>query len=396
MAKVFIEETTLTAIGDAIRGKEGTAELVPVNDMASRITSLPSGGGGGNEPTADELAVTGDCLYRFAYNHWNWLLSKYSNKITVQNITKLAYIFTGSSALTSIPFTINVNNCSDFKFCFYSCSGLTTTPKIRGTVKVTTATTFDGALDGCEKIPDVEDLLTPEMLDGWSTPKITSAYSAPAPIKLKNLKSIRRIPSWWYKFRLNPESTAIPTSTYSIYYEGFNSCHALDEITNIPVWASAGALTSNAFSNAFPNVSRAKSITFETNAGGTPIVASWKAQTIDLTSYVGYVKFSSQITSYNSEVKSAPAVTSSNYQELKDSPDYWTTNISYSRYNHDSAVETINSLPDTSAYLASAGGTNTIKFKGASGSDTDGGAINTLTEEEIAVAAAKGWTVTLV
>jgi hypothetical protein len=65
--------------------------------------------------------------------------------------------------------------------------------------------------------------------------------------------------------------------------------------------------------------------------------------------------------------------------------------VNYSRYNHDSAVETINSLPDTSAY-----GTNTIKFKGASGALTDGGAINTLTEEEIAVAAAKGWTVTLV
>ena len=43
MAKVFIEETTLTAIGDAIRVKEGTTELVPVNDMATRITSLPSG-----------------------------------------------------------------------------------------------------------------------------------------------------------------------------------------------------------------------------------------------------------------------------------------------------------------------------------------------------------------
>lgn len=69
--------------------------------------------------------------------------------------------------------------------------------------------------------------------------------------------------------------------------------------------------------------------------------------------------------------------------------------MSDSVYNHDSAVETINSLPDTSAYLASAGGTNTIKFKGASGSATAGGAINTLTEAEIAVATAKGWTVTL-
>lgn len=85
------------------------------------------------------------------------------------------------------------------------------------------------------------------------------------------------------------------------------------------------------------------------------------------------------------------------YQLLKDNEDSYTRKIAYSRYNHDSAVETINTLPDTSAYLAESGGTtNIIKFKGASGSATDGGAINTLTEQEIAVAAAKGWTVSLV
>ena len=84
------------------------------------------------------------------------------------------------------------------------------------------------------------------------------------------------------------------------------------------------------------------------------------------------------------------------YQALKDDPVSWTSDINYSRYNRISAIETINSLPDTSAYLATAGGTNTIKFEGAQGAKTDGGAINTMTEEEIAVATAKGWTVSFV
>ena len=84
------------------------------------------------------------------------------------------------------------------------------------------------------------------------------------------------------------------------------------------------------------------------------------------------------------------------YAALKNDPDWFTNKKEYSRYNHDSAVATINSLPDTSAYLATAGGTNTIKFTGAAGSATDGGAINTLTAEEIAVATAKGWTISLV
>ena len=85
------------------------------------------------------------------------------------------------------------------------------------------------------------------------------------------------------------------------------------------------------------------------------------------------------------------------YQLLKNNEDSWTRNVAYSRYNHDSAVETINTLPDTSAYLAESGGTtNIIQFRGVNGSATDGGAINTLTEAEIAVAAAKGWSVSFV
>ena len=123
----------------------------------------------------------------------------------------------------------------------------------------------------------------------------------------------------------------------------------------------------------------------------------WKNQAIDLGYYVGYTDNSNKITANNSGITSSKEVTNATtYQTLKNNPDWFTTNVAYSRYNHDSAVRTINSLPDTSAYLATAGGTNTIKFTGAAGSKTDGGAINTLTAEEIAVATAKGWTVTLV
>lgn len=40
MAKVFIEESTLTSIGDAIRSKEGTTELIPPLEMPARIKAL--------------------------------------------------------------------------------------------------------------------------------------------------------------------------------------------------------------------------------------------------------------------------------------------------------------------------------------------------------------------
>lgn len=44
MSKVFIEESTLTAIGNAIRAKSGGAELISPADMATEIANLPSGG----------------------------------------------------------------------------------------------------------------------------------------------------------------------------------------------------------------------------------------------------------------------------------------------------------------------------------------------------------------
>ena len=40
MAKVFIEEATLTAIGDAIREKEGSNDPIPVVDMSTRISAI--------------------------------------------------------------------------------------------------------------------------------------------------------------------------------------------------------------------------------------------------------------------------------------------------------------------------------------------------------------------
>ena len=132
---------------------------------------------------------------------------------------------------------------------------------------------------------------------------------------------------------------------------------------------------------------------FDTNADGTPKTAPWKNQSLNLTNYVGYAQYAYILDGRHGFTTATQVSDAATYEALKNNPDYWTADINYSRYNHDSAVETINSMPDTSAYLAANGGTNTIKFMRHSGKLTDGGAIDTLTEEEIAVAVARGWTV---
>ena len=118
-----------------------------------------------------------------------------------------------------------------------------------------------------------------------------------------------------------------------------------------------------------------------------------KNQNIKLNQYVGYFAMYSDGYGGAGLPQSAAIKNAETYATNKNNPDSWTDKEEYSRYNHTSAVNTINSLPDTSAYLTANGGTNTITFYPTSGSQTDGGAVETLTEEEIAVAAAKGWTV---
>lgn len=47
MANVLVQDTSLTAIADAIRGKNGSSTLYKPGEMAAAITDLPTGSGGG-------------------------------------------------------------------------------------------------------------------------------------------------------------------------------------------------------------------------------------------------------------------------------------------------------------------------------------------------------------
>lgn len=386
MSKVFIEETTLTAIGDAIREKTGKTDLIDPANMGTEIASIETGGGGSELPE-EAFILTGECAYKFYGPSWKWYIDYFGNKVTTEGITNLAYAFKNNTA-KEIPFTLYVNKPSSLVEAFYNC-GVAKCPKIRGTLKMDTSLNLVDILTNCYYLSDLEDLFESSMLEGYSNIKVTSASSAPDVVTFTGCHSLRNIPSWWYNFKLRPDSTAFPRYSTSLYYKMFTSCKALTKATDIPVWSCQAAQTSNMFTNAFDSLYSSNAITFETNDGQS-IETQWKAQVIDLTKYVGHVN-STSISGWDLTKR---VTDDTSYQALKNDPDWWSSTNTYSKYDHDSAVETINSLPDTSAYLATAGGTNTIKFDKYSGYNTDGGSIDTLTAEEIAVAAAKGWTVT--
>ena len=52
MSKYAINDTTLVAIGDAIRGKEGSIEPIPVAAFAERIAAIS---GGETYPSGEEV-----------------------------------------------------------------------------------------------------------------------------------------------------------------------------------------------------------------------------------------------------------------------------------------------------------------------------------------------------
>jgi hypothetical protein len=285
-------------------------------------------------------------------------------------------MFYNSASLHEIPFKLNfkANTTIVLSYMFQTCNNLREPPEI----STVTPKEMSYLFNNCWYIRNADEFFS----------KFDYSYLKANSCKCNSMffgcRSLRSVPYIIFE-------NAYPGAAYNrTPIDGaFNSCYVLDEIVNLPLPYTA-TWTSNAFSNTFSNCYRLKNITFETNENGTPKAMNWKNQTIEL-SWVGYGGNPSDYTGRNSGITADKHVKDdATYQALKNDPDWFTTNIAYSRYNHDSAVNTINSLPDAS----SSGGTNTIRFKGDAGSATDGGAINTLTEAEIAVAAAKGWTVT--
>ena len=397
MAIVTTDNQYYTAIANAIRGKNGTETTYKPADMAAAITALLVDS---SEKLETILHLSGDCSYKFYQGAWDNILNLFGDSITTSSVTNTQQMFYTSNAF-QIPFKINmVNNILNFKEMCRVMRRLAEVPQI--SVLLTTTPNigdidFQYMFSGCPKLREANGLFEDEtQLEVLKNVKISNAYSTPVYSQIfSDDNSLRTVPSWWYKLRISEESSVYPSNSYCLYDRAFYRCYVLDEIINIPVIKTQGNMTSNMFDGMVQENGRLKNFTFELN-NGVPYEVNWKSQTIDLSRGVGYLSTGSGIiTTGNTGLTFEEQINSDKtYNQFKNNPNSWTTKPQYSRYNHDSAVATINSLPDTSAYLASAGGTNTIKFDGDAGSATDGGAINTLTPEEIAVATAKGWTVT--
>ena len=373
-----------------------------IDGYNSVSVSVPQDGA----PTAEELTFTGEELANsgFSGKTSGVLASHFLDKINFNNITSLYKAQFFANANSSIDFSSKTINLVASSFTSggqvyyyqfeiegaFSYFGGTKLPNITINHNVPIKNLTYGLFNYSNYIREIPESYN--ILDFSN-------------VKTENY-GMRSIINSMYSLRsISPEFMAKMYSLNDryIYESNFDTLPSIDELVNVPISGGDKEYTSSVLNSYFiRNCSRLKNLTFAKN-NGEPFVVKWKDEYLNFANkYIGYAQkknnnyetTEAMILNYNSGITEDKKVKdAATYEALKNNPDWFTQMPVYSRYNHDSAVETINSLPDTSAYLEANGGTNTIQFNSVSGKLTDGGAINTLTEEEIAVAVARGWTV---
>lgn len=323
-----------TAIAAAITDKGiETAAAATFNTMAANIRAIKSGGSG-ELPFEVPYKMGTTAQYAFAFNNHRWLYENYP--LYLSDTTVLSYMFYNSSDTEKIP-DMDTSKAIKMSSMFDGCNNLKSIPKI----DTSNATDIDNIFYGCYLITEVPEL------------DISKAKSLKG--MFQHCYSLKSIPRSILDNCFKPELTHY----YQFYYFGFCYCYRLTELLDLDIKAGYTS-TNNLFFYTFDYCSSLRRLTFKTNEDNTPIVTSMSGQTIDLTKYVGYFSNSSTAQKYAGDID-------------------WTTSASKSFYNRDSMLETIKSLPIV---------TNcTIKFKREQG--------QLLTEDEIAIATSKGWTVTL-
>lgn len=306
-------------------------------------------------------------------------------EVETKNVTQLFGAFYRDN-ISNKPIVLNLDGKTTTNvYLTYMCNYAGNIPKVTINANGLKLSGLNSAFQDCFKLKEIE--INDAIID---CPASSSNNYSKSAYAFHNCYSLRRI-NFIDQLQYTANST-LSSNGYHILYYAFKNCYSFDEIVGLPMLLDTQSYTripASLLNETFTGCERLKRLTFNVKSAVDGLARGIRAQSMDL-STLGYGE---NCALYNDDFnESNRVVDDATYQALKDDPDWWTSDVNYSRYNHDSAVETINSLPN----ISSADYASTIKFKGEAGTLTDGGAINTLTEEEIAVATSKKWTVAFV
>ena len=376
MADYLIKDTTLTNIADAIRAKKSSTDTYTPAEMATAISSIETGGGGG--PTAEDLTFTGNLCYFNYYGRMSKLIKKYGSQMSFNGVTNLDSAFMGNDPLNSdySNWTIDLYKCNLAK-CFASHGSITAFPKLQGTV--TSLANLFSSSDTLESISD--DLFS------TGTEFICKEFEHKYDGIFDGCNHLKKLPLWFINMTFTVDKNLNYNRYSSFYFRVFSGCHDLKELT-LPIFPAPAKLRDDCFICAFDSVYSMRKFIFAPPPAGNEAVL-WTKQTINLADWQ---------TGYNPSASGSKVIyNDETYNLYKNDPDARARTLEYSFYNHDAALETIKSLPYTQFVdIPDSELQNVIKFYGKSGEKTDGGAINTLTTTEIAIATNKNWTVSFV
>lgn len=204
MAKVLINDSTLSNMADEIRSQKGTQNTMTPDEMVTEVTNI----GENTTATADDIvagktAITSEGLttgtsefnssmelvltrsyqgltgtpklvslikkipniditvltsFYELFSDW-WRLEEIPNSIDTSNVTNFEKAFNNCLSLKYIP-NINTNNGKSFKYMFNGCYSLENIPTSLNTSSATANSDFSDMFSGCKKIKTIPSIDT--------------------------------------------------------------------------------------------------------------------------------------------------------------------------------------------------------------------------------------------
>ena len=239
MAAYLIKDTTLTNIADAIRAKKSSTDTYTPAEMATAISSIETGGGGG-DLTEEDLTFTGVLSYFNSYGRMSKIIKKCGSKMRFNGITNLFKSFIGNDPLNSdfSNWTINLSKCSLYQ-AFSKNSSIKKYPKFSGTI---------GSLYGI--LTSNSFTLIPDDLFSNTTFLLESTSNNYSGI-ISSCPNLKKTPLWFENMVFTTKDFTYSSTGYSsIYASTFDGNRNLKEMV-LPIIPAPIKLKANCFSSTF-------------------------------------------------------------------------------------------------------------------------------------------------